>query len=299
MNEAGKTTTGSRRLTRRTLLSRTAVGVAGTLAAAEWAVGRGASSTESKGRIKQSVSKWCYDGKLSYDDLARHAARIGYRSIELIGPGEWPVARKHGLTCAMTLGAGSIARGFNRKEHHDEQVAEMRRNIDLAAEAGLPNVVCFSGERKGQPDDEGIRTCVEGLKKVVGYAEEKKVNICMEYLNSKVDHKDYQFDHMAYGVAVARQVGSPRFGILYDIYHAQIMEGDIIRTIRANHEYILHYHTGGVPGRNEIDDTQELNYPAIMRAIVETGYRGYVGQEFVPKGDPVRALEQAFRICDV
>jgi hydroxypyruvate isomerase len=287
------------RLSRRSLLTHTTVGAAGALAVAPWLRAEGAARPKSKGRIHQSVSKWCYQGKLSFEELARQAARIGYESIELIGPDDWPLGKKYGLTCAMAPGAGSIAKGFNRREHHAEQVAEMRRNIDLAAEAGLPNVICFSGERKGQPDEEGIRNCVEGIKKVAGYAEKKKVSICMEYLNSKVNHKDYQFDHMAYGVAVARQVGSPRFGILYDIYHAQIMEGDIIRTIRENHQYILHYHTGGNPGRNEIDETQELYYPAIMRAIAETGYGGYVGQEFVPKGDPVRALERAFEICDV
>jgi hydroxypyruvate isomerase len=236
---------------------------------------------------------------MSYEELVRNAARIGYQAIDLLGPEDWPVAKKYGLTCSMSRGPGTIANGFNRKEHHAEQVAEMRRMIDLAADAGVPNVICFSGERKGQPDEEGVRNCVEGIKQVVGHAEARKVNICMEYLNSKVNHKDYQFDHMAFGVAVARQVGSPRFGILYDIYHAQIMEGDIIRTIRDNHQYILHYHTGGNPGRHEIDETQELYYPAIMRAIVETGFKGFVGQEFVPKGDALKALEQSFRICDV
>jgi hydroxypyruvate isomerase len=285
-------------VSRRTLLSGAAIGLAG-LGVTDLTAAEAAPSGKTKGRIRQSVSKWCFDGKLSFEDLCRHAARIGYQAVDLIGPGDWPTARKHGLTCAMIPGPGSNANGFNRKEHHAAQIAEMKRIIDLAAEAGMPNVSCMSGERKGQQDDEGIRNCVEGLKQVVGHAEKKKVNICIEYLNSKVDHKDYQFDHIAFGVAVARQVGSPRLGILYDIYHAQIMEGDIIRTIRENHEYILHYHTAGNPGRHEIDETQELYYPAIMRAIVETGYKGFVAQEFVPQGDPVRALEQAFKICDV
>ncbi len=289
----------AKQLSRRSVITQAAVGAAGTLAAAQWALAEEARpAAKPKGRIKQSVSKWCYNGKLTYEELARHAARIGYKSIELIGHEEWPLAVKHGLTCAMAPGAGSIPNGFNRTEHHAAHVAEMKKNIDLAAEAGVPNVICFSGERKGQPDEQGIKNCVEGLKQVVGHAEQKKVNICMEYLNSKVDHKDYAFDRIAYGVAVAKQVGSPRFGILYDIYHAQIMEGDIIRTLREHHQYILHYHTGGNPGRHEIDETQELNYAAIMRAIVETGYQGYVGQEFVPKGDPVKALERAFEICD-
>ena len=290
---------------RRGLLHRAAAGTAGTWAAAGMlGVGPGgdaaeAAPAEGKGRLKHSVSKWCYNRKLSFEELCRHAKRIGYVSIELIGPKEWPTVKKFGLTCAMAPGAGGISNGFNRKENHAEQVEQMKKNIDLTAEAGLPNVICFSGNRKGQPDEEGVKNCVEGLEQVVGHAEKKKINICMEYLNSKVDHKDYQFDRMAYGAAIAKQVGSPRFGILYDIYHAQIMEGDIIRTIRENHECILHYHTGGNPGRNEIDDTQELNYGAIMRAIAETGYKGFVGQEFIPKRDPVKGLEQAFRICNV
>jgi hydroxypyruvate isomerase len=288
-----------RNLTRRKLMNQAAAGLAAVAIVADSACAEEKPAAKPKGRIRQSVSKWCYDKKLSFEDLCRHAVRIGYQSIELIGPADWPMVKKHGLTCAMAPGAGKIPYGFNRKEHHDQLVEEMRKNIDLTAEAGFPNVICFSGERQGQPDEEGIRNCVEGLKRVAGYAEKKKINICMEYLNSKVNHKDYQFDHMAFGVAVAKQVGSPRVGILYDIYHAQIMEGDIIRTIRDNHQYIRHYHTGGNPGRNEIDDTQELYYPAIMRAIADTGYQGFVGQEFVPKGDPVKALESAFRICDV
>ena len=285
--------------TRRCLLSRAALGAAGAWAVARQSNAGQTVTTKPRKRIRQSISKWCYDGRLSYEDLCRHAVRIGYQGIDLIDQKDWKMAQKYGLTPSMVPGAGSIAMGFNRREHHAEQVVQMKRNIDLAAEAGLPNVVCFSGERKGLPDDEGIRNCVEGLKQVAGHAEKMKVNVCMEYLNSKVDHKDYQFDHIAFGIAVARQVGSPRVGVLYDIYHAQIMEGDIIRTIREHHAHILHYHTGGNPGRNEIDETQELNYTAIMRAIAETGYKGFVGQEFVPKGDPVKGLERAFAICDV
>lgn len=285
-------------LSRRALLSGAAVGLAG-FGVTNSSGAETAPPQERKGRIRQSVAKWCFNGKLAFEDLCRHAARIGYEAIDLIGPDDWPTAKKYGLSCSITPGPGSNADGFNRRENHAALAAAMKGLIDLAAEAGVPNVSCMSGERKGLPDDEGIRNCVEGLKQVVGHAEKKKVNICMEYLNSKVDHKDYQFDHIAYGIAVARQVGSPQFGIVYDIYHAQIMDGDIIRTIREHHEHFLHYHTAGNPGRNEIDETQELYYPAIMRAIVETGYKGFVGQEFVPKSDPVRALEQAFRICDV
>jgi len=266
--------------------------------AADLAKAEDAVAAPAKGRIRQSVSKWCY-GKMTMDELARHCVRIGYQSIELVGPEDWPTAKKYGLTCAMVPGAGKLTDCLNRRENHDRCEAEFRKNIELAAETGMPNVICFSGNRNGISDEEGIRNCVDGVKRVVGFAEKMKVNICMEYLNSKIDHKDYQFDNMAFGVAVAKQVGSPRFGILYDIYHAQIMEGDIIRTIRENHQYILHYHTGGNPGRHEIDETQEIYYPAVMRAIVETGYKGFVGQEFVPAGDPVKALENAFRICDV
>ncbi len=286
------------RISRRTVLGQVAVGTAGAVWGAHLARAEAATTKPAKGRIRQSVSKWCY-GKMSMDELARHCVRIGYQSIELVGPSDWATAKKHGLTCAMVPGAGKLTDCLNRRENHDRCEAEFRKNIELAAEAGMPNVICFSGNRNGISEEEGIRNCIDGVKRVIGYAEQMKVNICMEYLNSKVDHKDYQFDHMAFGVAVAKAVGSPRFGILYDIYHAQIMEGDIIRTIKENHPYILHYHTGGNPGRHEIDDTQEIYYPAIMRAIVETGYKGFVGQEFVPARDPVKALEEAYRICDV
>jgi hydroxypyruvate isomerase len=285
-------------LSRRAVLAG-AAGVAGSLFVGPAALGAEAAPRKGNGRIRQSVSKWCYNNKIEYEDLCRHCARIGYQAIDLVGPADWPTAKKFGLIASMCPGAGTIPKGFNRRENHAALAEEMKTNIDLAAEAGMPNVICFSGNRDGQPDEQGVEICIEGLKQVVGHAEKKGVNISMEYLNSKVNHKDYAFDNMAYGVAVAKGVGSERFGILYDIYHAQIMEGDIIRTIRENHQYINHYHTGGNPGRNEIDETQELYYPAIMQAIVETGYKGFVGQEFVPKGDPLKALENAFRICDV
>jgi len=288
------------RVSRRTLLIGAAVSGAG-LCAKSLTAAEPAPSEKRKGRIRQSVRQWCFvhDGRLALEDLYRHAVRIGYQAIDLIGPQDWPTVQKYGLACSSTPGPGSPTEGFNRKENHASQVAQMKRIIDLAANAGVPNVSCYSGVRNGLSDDEGIRNCVEGIKQVAGHAEQKKVNICMEYLNSKIDHKDYQFDHIDFGLAVARQVGSPRFGILYDIYHAQIMDGDIIRTIREHHEYFLHYHTAGNPGRNDIDETQELYYPAIMRAIAETGYKGFVAQEFTPKGDPVRALERAYEICDV
>lgn len=250
-----------------------------------------------KGRIKQSVCRWCY-GRVPLEKLAAEAARIGYKSIELIGPEEYKVIKPFGLTCAMVR-CKSITDGLNRRENHDWIEEELRTNIEFAAAEGIPNVLCMSGNRRGMSDEEGLENCVIGLKRVIGLAEEKKVTICMELLNSKVDHKDYMCDRTAWGVALVKKLASPRFKLLYDIYHMQIMEGDIIRTIRENKEYIGHYHTGGVPGRNEIDETQELYYPAIVKAILETGYTGYLGQEYIPTKDPATALALGFRICDV
>jgi hydroxypyruvate isomerase len=193
-----------------------------------------------------------------------------------------------------------ISKGFNRVELHDQLVADYEKLIPIAAEAGIPSVICFSGNRAGLDDEQGIVNCVKGLKRLTKLCEETKVNLIMELLNSKVNHKDYQCDHTAWGAEVCRQVGSERCKLLYDIYHMQIMEGDLIRTIQENAEYIGHYHTGGVPGRHEIDETQEIYYPAVMRAIVETGYKGYVGQEFIPAGDdPLAALRKCVLICDV
>lgn len=284
---------------RRTALSHMAFGGAGVLAATQVARGDGQAESNRKSPFQHSICRWCFNGKLNMDELAKNAARIGYGSIELIGPEEWPVAQAHGLTCAITNGTGPIGNCLNRKENHARCQAELRKNMQWASDVGIKNVICFSGNRDGQDDQEGVKICAEGLKPVLGLAEQLNVNICMELLNSRVDHKDYQFDHLDWGVGLTKMLGSPRFGILYDIYHAQIMEGDIIRSIRDNYESIKHYHTGGNPGRNEIDETQELNYSAIMRAIGETGYTGFVGQEFIPKGDPVASLEQAFAICNV
>jgi hydroxypyruvate isomerase len=269
---------------------------AGTRAAAEE---KPASEYKIKGNINQSVSRWCYN-KVPFDDLCVAAKKMGYKSIELLGAKEIEAVKKHGLTCAMLSGfGGGIAEAFNRKENHDKLEKSMRDGIDFAAANELPNLITFSGNRKGMADDEGAANCVLGLKRVVGYAEEKKVTIIIELLNSKVNHKDYMADKSAWGVDVCKKIGSERVKLLYDIYHMQIMEGDVIATIKANHQYFGHYHTGGVPGRNEIDETQELYYPAIMKAIVETGYKGWVGQEFIPKRDPLTSMEQAFRICDV
>jgi hydroxypyruvate isomerase len=252
-----------------------------------------------KGRINHSVCRWCYS-KIQLEDLCKAAKEMGISSVELQGPAEWPVIQKHGLTCAMANGAGmGIEKGFNRPDLHDQLVESYESVIPQVAKAGLTNLICFSGNRAGLEDEKGIENCALGLKRLMASAEKHKVTIVMELLNSKVNHKDYQCDHTAWGVELCKKVGSERFKLLYDIYHMQIMEGDVIATIRKFHPYIAHYHTGGVPGRNEIDETQELYYPAIMKAIVETGFKGHVAQEFIPKRDAIPSLKQGVLICDV
>ena len=257
-----------------------------------------------KGHIHHSVCKWCYP-KVSLEDLCVAGKAMGLQSIELLGPQEWPVLQKHGLTCAITSnpvkdGLGGINKAFNRVEHHDTLVAAYEEWIPLAAKAGLKNVICFSGNRDGLDDETGIRNCAKGLQRLMSLCEKSGITLVMELLNSRVDHRDYMCDKSAWGVALCKAVGSERFKLLYDIYHMQIMEGDVIATIRRDNKYFAHYHTGGVPGRNEIDETQELNYAAIMKAIVATGYQGHVAQEFIPKrADPIASLRQAVGICDV
>ena len=250
------------------------------------------------GQIRHSVCKWCYPG-LTVEELARAAREIGMHSVELLGPSDFETLKKHGLVCAMTNGPSTIADGFNRIENHAALVPGFKQVIAQVAEAGFPNVICFSGNRRGMDDQEGLENCAVGVKQIVGDAEKHGVTVCMELLNSKVDHQDYMCDHTAWGVELVKKVASERFKLLYDIYHMQIMEGDVIRTIRANHEYIAHYHTGGNPGRHEIDETQELNYPAIMAAIKDTGFTGYVAQEFIPSRTPLVSLREAVAICDV
>jgi hydroxypyruvate isomerase len=250
------------------------------------------------GRINQSVCKWCYRKTFSLDQLCDVAAKMGLKSVELLTPAELPTVTKYGLVCAMVNSHG-IKDGLNNRENHAKCLANIRESVDAAAEYRCPNVIAFSGNRAGMSDDVGLENAAIGLKQVVGYAETKNVTICIELLNSKVNHKGYMFDHTAWGVELCKKVGSERLKILYDIYHAQIMEGDVIRTIRDNNQYIGHYHTGGNPGRHEIDETQELYYPAIMRAILETGFKGYVGQEFIPTRDPLKSLAQGVQICDV
>jgi hydroxypyruvate isomerase len=253
-----------------------------------------------KGKVNHSVCRWCYES-IPLEDLAKAAKNIGLASIELVGPDEWHILKKHGLTCALPWGAGKgITEGFNNPALHDELVASYEALIPKAAAAGYTQIICFSGNRNGLDDEKGVENCAVGLKRLMSIAEKHKVKLVMELLNSKVNHKDYQCDHTEWGVALCEKVGSEYFTLLYDIYHMQIMEGDVIATIQKYNKYISHYHTGGVPGRNEIDETQELNYPAIMKAIVDTGFKGFVAQEFIPKRtDKIASLKQGVEICDV
>jgi hydroxypyruvate isomerase len=253
--------------------------------------------------FKHSVCRWPYR-QLTVEQLVRMARELGLDSVELLERDEWPIAHSYGLRCAMGYAAvpdprTRLTRGFNRVEHHAWLVPAYERAIPLAAAAGIPNLICFSGNREGLSDEEGLENCARGLTALLPAADRHGVTICMELLNSKVDHADYQCDRTPWGVALVKRLGSERFKLLYDIYHMQIMEGDVIRTIRDNHQYIAHYHTAGVPGRHEIDASQELNYPAIMRAIAETGFTGYVAQEFIPTRDPRTSLADAVRICRV
>ena len=252
----------------------------------------------SAGRLKQSFARWCY-AKIPLDDLCRQAAEIGCTGIDLIDAPDWPTARKYGLTPAMTQGEAKIPVGWNYKENHDMLEKQLRVLIAQAAEAKLPNVITFSGNRRGMSDEEGKANCIAGLRRVTKFAEDSGVTICMELLNSKVNHKDYQADHTAWGVDVVKGVDSPRLKLLYDIYHMQIMEGDIIRTIRDNIQYIGHFHTGGVPGRHELDDTQELQWRTIAKAIADLNFTGYFAHEFQPLKDPIASLRQAVELCAV
>ncbi len=253
-----------------------------------------------KNRIKHSACRWCY-GSIKLDELCASAAAMGLKSVELLTPEEWPVAKAHGLTCAVafTVKSNPIPKGFNRVENHEAILKELTERLPLVKEAGIPNQIVFSGNRAGQDDKEGLANCAKGLKQITPLAEQLGITIVMELLNSKVDHKDYQCDHTTWGVELVQSVGSPRFKLLYDIYHMQIMEGDVIRTVTDHFDSIGHFHTGGVPGRREIDISQELNYKAICEAIAGKGYSGYLGQEFIPSRDAMTSLREAVAICDV
>ena len=300
----------STKFSRRTALKSIAGGTAAVGAALTLPARGQAAEGKVKGNIRHSVCKWCYRGG-SLDKLAAKAASLGMESVELLNPPEFAAVKKHDLICAMVsfpvgtlkdgkTRVGGIGRAFNRLEHHDTLVEVYEQRIKETAKAGFRNLICFSGNRDGMDDETGLKNCAIGLKRILPIAERHNVTIAMELLNSRVDHRDYMCDRTEWGVALCQAIDSERFGLLYDIYHMQIMEGDVIRTIRDNHRYIYHYHTGGNPGRNEIDETQELYYPAIMRAILATGYKGHVGQEFIPKRkDKLASLEQGVRICDV
>ena len=252
------------------------------------------------GRLKQSVCRWCYRD-IPLPDLCRGVAEMGLTAMDLLTPEEWPVAKEFGLTCSMGSGLGGpIEHGLNDPANHEKIVSGLTAGIPLAAKAGVPNVITFFGNRRGRSDEDAIANCVTALNRVKRVAEDHGVTVCIELLNSKVNHKDYQGDRTAFGVAVVSRVNSPRVKLLYDIYHMQIMEGDVIRTIRDNQQWIGHYHTGGVPGRNEIDTTQELFYPAITRAIADTGFTGYLAHEFIPKRTPpLASLREAVTLCQV
>jgi hydroxypyruvate isomerase len=253
-----------------------------------------------KGRINHSVCRWCFDF-LALDQLCVEVKKIGFTAIDLVGPKDWPVLKQHGIDSSMCNGAEiGLTRGWNDKQYHATLIKNYTEHIELVSKAGYKNLILFSGNRNGMDDETGLKNCVEGLKQIIGLAEKKGVVLQIEIFNSKIDHKDYMADKSAWAVELCKRLGSPNFKILYDIYHMQINEGDIIRTIKDNHQYFGHYHTAGVPGRHEIDTTQELYYPAIMEAIVATGYQGYVAQEFIPvAADKIGSLRKAVQLCDV
>ena len=254
-----------------------------------------------KGNINHSVSRWTYN-YLTLDELCEVVKDIGFNAIDLVGPKDWPVLQRHGIYSSMcyTAGKNDLYKGLNNPLYHDHLIKEYLEVIPIMAKAKYRNLICFTGTRSGMDDETGMKNCIDALKKILPMAEKNGVTMVMELLNSKIDHKDYMCDHSAWGVELCKRVGSQNFKLLYDIYHMQISEGDIIRTIKENHQYFAHYHTGGVPGRNEINDSQELHYPAIMKAIKDTGYKGYVAQEFVPtRENKIDSLREAIKICDV
>ncbi|HEY8690849.1 MAG TPA: TIM barrel protein [Chitinophagaceae bacterium] len=254
-----------------------------------------------KGNINHSVSRWTF-GYLSLDDLCKAVKEIGFDAIDLVKPKDWPTLQQHGIYSSMcyTDGDNNLNKGLNNPVYHENLIKEYLETIPSMAKAGYKNLICFTGKREGMDDETGMKNCMDALKKILPSAEKNGVTMVMELLNSKIDHKDYMCNHVEWGVELCKRVSSENFKLLFDIYHMQIQEGDIIRNIKDYHQYIAHYHTGGIPGRHEINDTQELHYPAVMKAIVETGYKGYVAQEFVPTYlDKLDSLREAIKICDV
>ena len=258
------------------------------------------SASPLKGNINHTACRWCYS-KIPLESLAKSFKEIGMIGMDLVGPSDWKVLKENGLTATMCWGAElNLTDGFNTLQYHDKLVKNYTDHIDYVADAGYTNLICFSGSRRGMDDETGLKNCVTGLKRILAHAEKRGVMLQMELLNSRVDHKDYMCDKSSWGIELCKRLDTPNFKLLFDIYHMQIDEGDIIRTIQRDHQYFGHYHTGGVPGRNEIDERQELNYPAIMRAIVKTGFKGYVAQEFIPADkDPIASLAASVKICDV
>jgi len=290
-------------LTRRDLLRTTGVGAAMMGLSTRMSGQERSGPVATRGRIRQSIAYWCVEKYWSVEQTCRVARDLGCHSVELVEPKDWPTLKKHGLICAIHSSHG-FDQGMNNPKYQPACLGKLRESIDVCAEYGFPNVITFTGFREDIPDDVGLRNCVAGYKKVVGHAEAKGVNLCLEMLNSRVGaemkgHPGYQGDHTEYCMEIIRQVGSPRMKLLFDIYHVQIMDGDIIARIRQYKDYIGHYHTAGNPGRCEIDDRQEINFKPIMEEIARTGYAGYVGQEFIPTGDPLEGLRQAVALCDV
>ena len=328
MNDRTRRTRGASEISRRRMLGSAATLAAGAAvsvgrpapASAAEAEDNASGSAATKGNIKQSIVQWCFGAfgeKWSVEQTCRAARELGCKSVELINPSDFPTLKKHGLTCAIAnngMPAPPFMKGFNNPKFHDEVIARTSKVIDACAEFGFPSTIAFTGYKWRDPTDpssgvippdEGADNCVEGFKKIAGYAEQKGVTINLEMLNTRVTdhpmkgHPGYQGDHIDYCVDILKRVGSPRIKLLYDIYHAQIMDGDIIRRIREHKDYIGHIHTAGNPGRNELDPTQEIYYPATMRALLDVGYTGYVGQEFIPTIDPMKGLRQAVKLCDV
>lgn len=306
LKDAGQNESMKGSMNRRQSVAMLAGGIstAGIFQALGQEVKEGQTAAGSKAKFKHSVCQWCF-GRIPLDELCVESKKIGIESVEILFPDQWATVAKHGLTCAMgrpqpVNGIAGISTAFEKKENHDTLVQIYEDIIPKAAKAGnVPQIIAFSGNRRGLSDEEGLENCAAGVKRIIGLAEKHNITISMELLNSKRSHKDYLCDRTAWGVELVKMVGSDRFKLLYDIFHMQIMEGDVISTIRENKEYISHLHTAGVPGRNEIGNDQELNYRGICEALAEMGYDGYLGQEFMPKNDPLTSLREAIEICTV
>jgi hydroxypyruvate isomerase len=301
------------RVSRRGLLKNTVAGLAGAVALEglsnqAHAQPEGIQTPRLKGRINQSVVSWCFANHWTLEETCRVAKKLGCKSVELVGPDHWKTLREYGLTCAISpieVAGPPFVKGFNNPENHPWLLEVTRNALDQSADFGCPNVIAFTGFSENFSKEEGARNCVEGFKKIASYAEKKGVTVCLEMLNSRVgDHPDkghpgYQGDHVDYCLDILNAVGSPRVKLLFDVYHVQIMDGDVIRRIHQCGEMIGHIHTAGNPGRGELGSSQELNYPPIMEALLEIGYEGFVGQEFIPTGDPYLGLREAVLLCDV